>query len=402
MTSLGAECYAGTITADTINYKTLNPALTGFVHNPLNSDLQGNNFDVGTAGSKVDTIYCNTLDYTALNPPINAGITNPLATDIQGNNKNIGIAGSEVNEFKGTSGAFTTTTTTTLITDDLTANSSASLPNGTTAGSLSVPTGNINIALGELNVSTGDTSLQKLDVGNIIVSSFTGAEALITNSKIKIGQNGSGESAEFSGTTLFDDDMTINSNKELTVNNMRGHGTDTLSIDGSGGLTVDTGLVRFRAGMLLDAVGFSTFNNRCVFNQPPSYTPSIYGGLGGGNPPIILTPISPSAGITSFTLNPSTTSVVVFGHPPSAVPSYSTMEIITPFTDVLLHYDITITQQSVGVLSGSAVPNVSVNVSDSDKSPTNNKAFQFVMEHGSYSFSSQIIKYVIKLNYSVS
>ncbi len=298
MTSLGDDTFCGTLTADTINYTTLNPALTGFVHNPLNSDLDCNNKKLTNANE----ITTGTLNYTTLNPPIPTGfVNNPMSVSLDGNNLNI----TNVNAIESA-----TVKTTGQITSDL-----------------------------EI-ISAG-----KLEGANGLVSGHW-----------EIGGN----------------------------------------------LTVDApGLARFKGGMLLDAVGFSTFNNRCVFNQPPSYSPSIYGGLGGATPPIILTAISPPALITSFTMNPSTTSVVVFGHPPSAVPTYSTMEIITPFTDVLIHYDISITQQSIGVSSGDAIPNVSVNVSNSDKSPTNDKAFQFVMEHGSYTFSSQVVKYVIKLTYSV-
>ena len=46
MASLGASAYVGTLNADTIIYKTLEPALSGFVTNPMNADLDGDNRNI--------------------------------------------------------------------------------------------------------------------------------------------------------------------------------------------------------------------------------------------------------------------------------------------------------------------------------------------------------------------
>ncbi len=294
MTSLGKEAYVGTLTADTIKYSTLDPALTGFVHNPLNTDLDCDNRKITNANE----ITTGTLNYTTLNPPIPTGfVNNPMSVSLDGGNFNI----TNVNALESA-----TLQATGAITSDL---------------------------------------------------------EIISSGKIE-GANG-----------------LVSGNWEV-----------------GGNLTVDTaGLAHFRGGMLLDAVGFSTFNNRCLFNQPPSYTPSVYGGTGALA--ISLTPLTPASAITSFALNPATSSVVVFGHPDPTIDTYSTMEITTPFTNVLLNYSISITQQTTNGQAGNgAIPNLSVNIGKSDKSPTDDKAFQFVMEHGNApGYSNQVLMYVIKL-----
>jgi hypothetical protein len=148
MSSLGREAYVGTLNADTINYKTLNPALQGFVHNPLNSALQG-------AGNNIDlqggNLTCDTLQYSSLDPPINPGITNPLTagTPLDCNSNNIINA----NDIQSTSANFSNSALGTATATSLTAS-------GQVAGN----SGNFsNSALGtatatSLTASSGDFS----------------------------------------------------------------------------------------------------------------------------------------------------------------------------------------------------------------------------------------------------
>ena len=100
--SLGNSAYCGELTVNTLNYTTLNPAVSGFVTNPLSANLDGNNKDI----NNVNELTTGTLNYTALNPPINPGITNPLSANLDGNNKDI----TNVNEVGANQGTFTNTT----------------------------------------------------------------------------------------------------------------------------------------------------------------------------------------------------------------------------------------------------------------------------------------------------
>ena len=205
MTSLGAEAYCDTLTADTINYKHLNPVITGFVANPLTSDLQADNHSVGTATSKVSTLFAQTIDYVNLNPPINAGITNPLASDILGAGFNVGTPGSLVNIFQGTSGVFSSSTSTTCTTDNLTATASAVLPSGTTSGSLLVSPGNLVVDLGTITAK----SLTSSGPGGFVNS---GSGGLINQGSGGVELQGSGAVSLNSGDmTLTSGDLTLTS-----------------------------------------------------------------------------------------------------------------------------------------------------------------------------------------------
>jgi len=136
MTSIGEDVYVGTLNADTINYNTLNPALTGFVHNPLTGDLFGAANSIDLQGGD---LTADTINYTNLNPPIPAsGVFNPLTANLDGGNFNI----TNVNGL--TSSVLTTST--------LTASSTAG---GNITGST------INIGGGSLtcgNISSGAVS----------------------------------------------------------------------------------------------------------------------------------------------------------------------------------------------------------------------------------------------------
>jgi len=102
--SLGSSAFVGELTADVINYTTLNPAVSGAVNNPMTTDLDGGGNDITNVGA----LTAGTLNYTALNPPINPGITNPLApaTPLDANNNNI----TNVNEISATTGTFNNST----------------------------------------------------------------------------------------------------------------------------------------------------------------------------------------------------------------------------------------------------------------------------------------------------
>lgn len=103
-TSLGEEAICGNLTVNNLTYKTLNPAVSGFVQNPLNAELRGGGNNIDLQGGD---LTASTINYTALNPPLPTGtIVNPLNSDILGNNQNVGTAGSKVNEFRGTTGTF--------------------------------------------------------------------------------------------------------------------------------------------------------------------------------------------------------------------------------------------------------------------------------------------------------
>jgi len=298
MTSLGLEAYVGTLNADIIKYKTLDPALTGFVHNPLNTDLDCDNRNLTNANE----ITTGTLNYTTLNPPIPTGfVNNPMSVSLDGGNFNI----TDVNAIEST-----TVQTTGKLGSDL---------------------------------------------------------EIISNGKLE-GANG-----------------LVSGNWEV-----------------GGNLTVDTGgLTSLKGSVVIGSSGETTLQNRLIFKAIPSYDASIYGAPTQAGV-ILLTPLAPASGITSFTLNPATSSVVVFGRPAITAPTYSTMEITTPYANVLRDYTFDITETTINGQTGNgAIPNLSVNVGQSDKSPADDTKFQFVIEHGnSPPVSNQIVKYHVKLTYT--
>ena len=284
------------------------------------------------------TLTLDKLNYTTLNPPIGGFVNNPLTG-------NLDCGGNDLTN----AGAITTGTL-----------------NYTTLNP-PIPTGFVN------NPMTVLLAGGNQDINNV--------NTITTNGAITAGGNINGVEI-IASSKLEGDSGLVNGNWEV-----------------GGNLTVDTpGLARFKGGVLVDANGVSTFNNRVVFNQPPQYNPSLYGTLAI---PIALTPLSPAASITTFILAPGKTSVVVFGHPAPTADTYSTFEVDTPFPNVLEEYAITVSQHnaSANAVSG-AIPNLSVNVGYSDKSPADKSKFQFVMEHGtSPGYTTQVLMYVVKLNY---
>ena len=108
-TALGQSAIVGTLTADTINYTTLNPSITGTVTNPLGSDLLG-------AGNNVDLqggdLTAATINYTSLNPPLPTGtVTNPMTSPLDGGAQNI-LNVADVQATSGTIPTFSSTNAT--------------------------------------------------------------------------------------------------------------------------------------------------------------------------------------------------------------------------------------------------------------------------------------------------
>jgi len=114
MSSLGESAFCGTLTADTVNYKTLNPPIGGFVNNPLTGNLDCGGNDVVNC----DALTASTINYTTLNPPLpTGGVFTPMVQNLDGGNFNI----LNVNQATATSGVFTTSSLGTAGCGDLTA-----------------------------------------------------------------------------------------------------------------------------------------------------------------------------------------------------------------------------------------------------------------------------------------
>ena len=280
------------------------------------------------------TINCNTLRYINLDPPMPGGITNPLSGTLDGGNQDI----TNVNAL--------------------------------TTGTLNYTTLNPPIPTGFIV----NPMIANLDAGNF---NITNINALQTNGSITASGNVNGD--EIIATSKVEG----------------GSGLITGNLEVQGNFT-NGGLCKLNGGLLTNSSGNSTFDNRVIFNVPPSFRPSVFGSIGS---PVALTPLSPVSGITTFTLAPNKSSVVVFGHPNATVDTYSTAEIATPFSNVLRDYEITVSQATVngGVPS---IPYLSVNIGESTKTPGDTTKFQFVIEHGaSPGYTSQVLKYVVKLTY---
>ena len=111
MASIGELAYVGHLVADKVSYNTLEPGLTGFVHNPLNATLQG-------AGNNIDlqggNLTAATINYSSLNPPLPTnGVFTPMVQNLDGGNFDI----INCNNIAATSGTFTTSLTTGSITN---------------------------------------------------------------------------------------------------------------------------------------------------------------------------------------------------------------------------------------------------------------------------------------------
>jgi len=135
--SLGDDAVcSGTITTDTLKYKTLDPPIGGFVNNPLSGTLDCNNQDL----DNVKDITAVTVNYTNLNPPLPTnGVLNPMTGDLDGNNFNL----TNLNNLSATSGTFTTSSLGNAGCDSLSCDGSLS----TTAGN-DISCGNSLIVLG--------------------------------------------------------------------------------------------------------------------------------------------------------------------------------------------------------------------------------------------------------------
>ncbi len=100
--SLGsdAQC-SGTITTDTLKYKTLDPPIGGFVNNPLGGDLDCGGNDLVNCNELV----ASTVRYTTLDPPLPTnGVFTPMVQDLDGGNFNI----ASVNDLSAVSATFAT------------------------------------------------------------------------------------------------------------------------------------------------------------------------------------------------------------------------------------------------------------------------------------------------------
>tara|TARA_R100000951_G_scaffold115716_1_gene124736 strand:+ start:8540 stop:9697 length:1158 start_codon:yes stop_codon:yes gene_type:complete len=194
MASIGENAYGGTLVVDTLKYTTLDPALTGFVHNPMNSDLDGDNRNI----NNLNSLTATQLNYTTLNPPINPGVTNPLGSDLLCAGKNIGVGApaDKANEIKGVTGTFdnsaigVSTGTTLGLSGALTAV-------GSTYGSLGNIVDGLTVGNG-LTVSTGDI---KTDVGDIIATgSLTAIVGACTAAEIIAGNDVTAQTGDIVAT----------------------------------------------------------------------------------------------------------------------------------------------------------------------------------------------------------
>ena len=289
------------------------------------------------ADAYAGTLTVNQLNYSVLNPPIGGFVNNPLTGTLDCGGNDLTNAGT--------------------ITTGILNYTSLNPP---------IPTGFVN------NPMTVALAGGNQDINNV--------NTITTNGAITAGGNIDGVEI-IASSKLEGANGLVSGNWEV-----------------GGNLTVETpGLARFKGGVLVDANGVSTFNNRVVFNQPPQYNPSLYGTLAS---PIALTVSTPPSGITTFVLAPGKTSVVVFGHPSPIQDTYSTFEVDTPFSNVLEEYAITVSQQNTSVGVAGAIANISVNIGRSEKSPVANNKFQVIMEHGpSPGYTTQVLMYVVQLNY---
>ena len=287
-------------------------------------------------------INCNTLRYVNLDPPIGGFVNNPLTGALDGGNQNI----TNVNAL--------------------------------TTGTLNYTTLNPPISTGFVN----NPMESNLNAGNYDIIN-AGAISLNGN----ISANGTISSV-----------LNMNTDAQLGGNSLNVANNATI-----GGNTTCNNLLTLNGGLTTSAFNTSVFYNPTwtysafTMRLPPRWFPSVYGTVAS---PTALTPVTPAANITTFTLNSNTSSVIVFGHPAVSAPTYSTFEIATQFSNVLEKYSVNVSLVTVATGS-SSLPFTSVNIAKSDKTPADNTKFQVVIEHGTTGYTgTQVMKYSVQLNYA--
>ena len=91
MTSLTNDAYVGTLTAEVVNYTTLNPAggSTAPINNPMTSDLDCDGAGGPYSITNANNITCNNIDFTTSVPPIPTGfVANPMTEELLGGGQN--------------------------------------------------------------------------------------------------------------------------------------------------------------------------------------------------------------------------------------------------------------------------------------------------------------------------
>ena len=91
MSSLTNDAYVGTLTAEVVNYTTLNPAggTTAPITNPMTSDLDCDGAGGPYSITNADNITCNNINFTTSVPPIPTGfVANPMTEELQGGGQN--------------------------------------------------------------------------------------------------------------------------------------------------------------------------------------------------------------------------------------------------------------------------------------------------------------------------
>tara|TARA_R110002126_G_scaffold45189_1_gene128453 strand:+ start:626 stop:1666 length:1041 start_codon:yes stop_codon:yes gene_type:complete len=91
MTSLTNDAYVGTLTADVVNYTTLNPTggSVAPITNPMTSDLDCDGAGGPYSITNADNITCNNIDFTTSVPPIPTGfVANPMTEELKGGGQN--------------------------------------------------------------------------------------------------------------------------------------------------------------------------------------------------------------------------------------------------------------------------------------------------------------------------
>ena len=91
MASLTNDAFVGTLTAEVVNYTTLNPSggTTAPITNPMTSDLDCDGAGGPYSITNADNITCNNIDFTTSVPPIPTGfVANPMTEELKGGGQN--------------------------------------------------------------------------------------------------------------------------------------------------------------------------------------------------------------------------------------------------------------------------------------------------------------------------